>query len=263
MSTPILLLDRFLCNAGIWVPNSGPSINDPPSLLFIATPMGDNDMTVQNALDKPYAGALVSNTGSPYNVNGVDLTYSAWHFEFMFLAETFANLARFETDCKACWTSRPNSNTKIRNVANYSVQWNRDTGEVQIDHDPPAWVGSGFLPTDAMTAPDVWHSLDFRYSANLTALTFSIDSINWDGTVYNLPPEHKNIAFSNTNWERCRKLQYQTEGYGPGTVLFRARNGAFAWSNQPIPATIPQHESYGDGNDGIWLEREPEREPGA
>lgn len=241
----ILLLDRFLFGAaGSWIPNFSPDVNDPPSKVFVANQTDTGSMMVENGLDQPYAGALVSNTRPLYKLNGKLLKYSAWHYKFRFVKETYENLARFENDLKQCIKSRPNAQTKIRNVANFSTQWNVDTGTFQIDHDPPGWVDSGYMPSVEVTAPDVWHTMDFRYSVDDVALTFSIESLQWDNELYIMPNEHKNIPLSNTNWEECNKLQLQNEGFYTGTVLVEYNDGIMAFSDQPIPTTIPSEESY-------------------
>jgi hypothetical protein len=59
-----------------------------------------------------------------------------------------------------------------------------------------------------------------------------------------LPPEHRNIPLSLTNWEACTKFQLQTEGYRAGTVLEEYTQGVMAWSDAPIPAIIPTEETY-------------------
>jgi hypothetical protein len=243
----ILLLDRFLFKAAsAWVPNYSPDVNDPPSKVFVASQTDSGSMLVENGLDQPYAGALVSLTGPVYTLNGKLLRYSAWHYKFRFIPETFKNLARFENDCKVCVKSRPNSSTKIRNVANYSTQWNVDTGAFQIDHDPPGWLDSGYVPSPAVTTPGDWHTMDFRFSFDDVALTFSIESVKWDDELYVMPAQHRNIPMSLTNWEACRKLQLQNEGFHAGTVLVEYDDGVMAWSDQPIGSVIPDRESYGD-----------------
>jgi len=243
----ILLLDRFLYKAaGAWVSNSGPNINDPASVLYVATQQHDGGMVTHNALDKEYAGALVSLTHAVPSYGGKLLHYAAWHYMFRFVPETYGNLARFENDIKVCVKSRPNSSTQIRNVCNWSTQWNVDTGAFQLDHDPPTWVDSGYVPSDAVTTPDDWHSLDFRYSFDDVALTFSIESVKWDDERYMVPSEHRNIPMQSTNWEQCTKFQHQTEGFEKGTVLIEFDEGVMAWSDQPIGAVIPERESYDD-----------------
>jgi hypothetical protein len=239
----ILLLDRFLFKPAIaWVPVSGIDINDPPSAVFLGTQTPTNSMLVHNGLDVPWGGALLSLTRPLPVLDGELLRYSAWRFRFRFIPETYDNLARFENDKKTCIKSRPNAETKIRNVCNYSTQLNFDTGEIEIDHDPPAWLGSGFFPRH--TEPDIWHALDYRFSFDPEPLTFSIDSIQWDDELYVMPEEHRNIPMSETNWEECDKYQIQNEGYEPGTVLIEFDDGLGVYSNEPIPAEIPSQESY-------------------
>jgi len=245
---PILLLDPCLFkDATSWKSNSSDTINKPQSLLFVATQTATGSLLVQNALDKKYGGALVSKTGK-YPVNPYDptqlLPYSAWHFRFRFVPETYDNLARFENDLKGCIKTRPNAQTPIPNVANWSTQWNRETNSFQIDHDPPAWVDSGYYPSAKVTTPDEWHSIDFRFFVDVNALTFSIESIRWDDDFYVMPEEHRHIPLQQTNWEQCAKYQLQNEGLAPGTVLIEYDDGIAAWSDQPIGDEIPSRESY-------------------
>lgn len=245
----VVVMDRGLFkDASVWVPKLDPSVNDPMSKLFIATQMPAGGMLVHNALDKPWAGGLVSNTRPLPKYNGKPLPYSAWQFKFCFNSATYRRLARWESDRKVCIKSRPTSSVKIRNVANYSTQWNRDTGQMQIDHDPPGWVNCGFAPSSKATAPGVWHIMNYRYS--FTATTFSIESIQWDDEFYAMPSQHKNIPLSNTNWTECDKHQLQNEGYDPGTVLVEYDDGLVAWSDVPITA-MPSSESF-DASQLSW-----------
>lgn len=241
----MLLLDRFLFgSAQSWISKISSDVNDKFSKVFVANQTPSGSMTVENGLDIPYGGGLVSNTRPLYNVNGVVLPYGAWHLKFRFIPEVAANIARFETDLKQCRKTRPNASTKIRNVSNFSTQYNFDTGHFEIDHDPPGWVDSGFVVTPDNLAPDVWHTLDFRYYSDDVALTFSILSIKWDDNLYTMPSEHKNIPQSLTNWEACNKFQLQNEGFYPGVTVVEYDDGVAAYSDQPIGPTIPNQESY-------------------
>jgi hypothetical protein len=245
----ILLLDRFLFKvADAWVSNSGDSINKPPSLQFLATQAKSGSMLVHNHAGEPWAGALVS-LNRPLPTNPYDptqlLRYQAWHLKFRFIPETFDNLARHEMDNKTCFKTRPNSQTKIRNVANWSTQWNRDTGQMQIDKDPPKWVDTGWIPKASVTTPGDWHTFDWRMHFDEIGQTFSVDSMQWDDDYWvNEDPQFQDIPAQNTNWEEVVKYQMQNEAYQQGTVLIEYDEGIAAHSDQPIGTTIPQQESY-------------------
>jgi hypothetical protein len=51
------------------------------------------------------------------------------HLRFRWPCWSYKNLARHELDLKVCLKNRPNPQTSIRNVANFSTQWNRDTSQ--------------------------------------------------------------------------------------------------------------------------------------
>jgi hypothetical protein len=244
----IILLDRFLFKAAAaWKGNTSDSINKPQSLQFFATQTSAGSMLVHNHLGEPWAGGLVSLTRPLPNLNGQLLRYQAWHVKFRFPGETYDDTARHEMDNKTCFKTRPNSQTWIRNVANWSTQWNRDTGEMQIDKDPPAWQGTGWFPKASCTTPDDWHTFDWRMRFDEIAMTFSIDSMKWDDDLWvNDNPEFQDIPAQNTNWEECVKYQLQTEGWtGPGTVLVEYDEGVAAHSSEPIPMDLfPTQESY-------------------
>lgn len=235
-----LVEDGLFRDASAWKSNASDSINKPQSKVFVATQMPSGSMLVENGLDQPYGGALVSLTHDLDTLNGQLLRYCSWRFQFRFPPETYANLARFENDIKICVKTRPNAQTEIRNVANFSTQWNCETGAFQIDHDPPGWVDSGYVPSANVITPDEWHSLHFTYSYDDVALTFSIESVQWDNELYIMPDEHKNIPMQETNWEKCCKYQLQNEGYKPGTVLVEYDDGVMKWSDEPIPPEVPE-----------------------
>jgi hypothetical protein len=248
----LLLLDRFLyAVAGNWVTTSGPDINDPASLLFVATQSGPSSMLVHNALAQPRAGevggALVAYQRPLPRLNGELLRYQAWYFEFRFIKETYDNNARFENDNKTCFLSRPNPTTYIRNIANGSTQYNFDSGEMQADQDPPGWKNIGWRPAPGVMAADVWHVFNHRQHFDEAAETFQIDSlaIDDDGWI-NQDPSWQNIPAQSSNWETVVAMQHQNAGYNEGTVLIEFRNGIMGHSDEPIgPGPLPQQKSYG------------------
>jgi hypothetical protein len=255
----ILLLDRNLQrNVDVWGARTDSSVNPVPADYFGAMSGGDDGtMVVTNGYggDKAYAGGLVSNKRPFPQLNNQPLQYIAMHIEFMWpkyvygTQQTPFGVARHETDLKVCFKTRPTSTTYIRNVANFSVQWNRDTGEFQIDHDPPAWVGCGFFVADI--APDVWHSLDFRFFYDPVALTFSILSIQLDGELYEMPKEHQDIPAQNTNWEEVASVQLQNEMFSKGSTIIVYNHVTLGWSDQPI-GTLDLSQIMGEGF-GVFL----------
>jgi hypothetical protein len=241
MTAPVFYIERDLfVNSGDWISNKGDSINKPPADYFEAsdsTPAGT--MLVTNGSLQAWGGALVSRKrGVPSN-NGKLLNWIAYRLQFRFPSGTAENTARHEIDKKICVKTRPNSNTKIRNVANLSTQWNGDTGQWQIDLDPPAWVDTGFVVAEI--TPDVWHTLEYRYTFDDVALTFSVLSIQYDDQLYMIPEELQNVPMQNTNWEEVASDQLQNEVYeARSTVAIEYRDGVTAWSDQRITMIPPE-----------------------
>lgn len=221
-----------------WISNKSDSVNKPPSAYFEAS-SGPSGMLVTNGLIKPWSGAMVSNTiQPPVTTYGRLMHWIIYRLKFRIPGMTAANLARLENDLKVCVKTRPTSTTYIRNVANFSCQWNADSGQWQIDKDPPGWIDTGFI-TETLE-PDLWHTLEFRYSFDDEALTFSMLSIQLDDELYEIPENLRNVMMTSTNWEKCRKLQVQTCGYAAqSTVLTEYKDGELAWSDERIPAIPP------------------------
>jgi hypothetical protein len=220
-----------------WISNKSDSINKPQSAFFEASATPTGPMMVTNGLLEAWGGALVSRkrTPLPENSAGQQLNWLAYRLKFRLPASTVDNLARHETDWKVCFKTRPNSQTKIRNVANFSVQWNGDTGQMQCDLDPPAWVDTGFIITRQQMTPDVWHTLEFRMKFDEKAMTFEIWSMQFDDQLFMLPDKFRGVPASNTNWEEVSSLQLQTEGYNEkSTVLVEYDEGMTCWSDERI-----------------------------
>ena len=171
MGQPLYFETNLQNDVTKWKSNSAPDINDPASDHFEATQEDDGSMVVTNCAigDKKFAGALVSHTVMkvPTDANGKQYQYIAFRVRWRWSKAVARQIARHELDLKVCYLTRPpkppgsNENPKIRNVANFSTQWNRDTGQFQIDKDPPGWVDSGYIVKDI--APDVDHELDYRF----------------------------------------------------------------------------------------------------
>jgi hypothetical protein len=246
----ILLLDRNLQrNADQWAWRTDSSVNPVPADYFGVMPgPDDGTLVVGNGYNgtQAYAGGLVSNKRVLPKLNDQLLQYVGMHLNFFWPGYVYRAVARHETDLKVCFKTRPNANTKIRNVANFSIQWNRDTGQFQLDHDPPGWVNSGFVVEDI--APDVWHDLDFRFWFDPDAAVFSVMSINLDGNKYMVPEEHQNIPAQETNWEEVASCQLQNEMYATGCTIIQYDHVTLAWSDEPIgDFTLEQLEGEGLG----------------
>lgn len=229
---------NLFANPADWISNKSDSINKPQSAFFEAS-AAPGSMLVTNGLIEPWGGALVSSTAQPpVNSAGKLMNWIIWRFWFRFPGSTADNWARLESDLKVCVKSRPNSNTYIRNVANFSQQINRDTMQVQIDKDPPAWVNTGFIVDDL--EPDVWHLMENRYTFDDTSLTFSYLSVQIDDQLFTIDPSFRNVPMTSTNWEKCRKLQLQNCGYAAkSSVLVEYRDGELAWSDAPLSQIPP------------------------
>lgn len=248
-------IDRNIFNAPDWISNKSDSINKPQADYFEASAQSEEgDMLVTNGSTQAWGGALVSRKRPVPSSNGKLLNWLAFSLEVRLPKSTVGNVARLETDWKVCTKTRPNSTTKIRNVCNYSTQWNADTGMWQIDLDPPAWVDSGFVvPT---LTPDVWHKLEYRHTFDEAAQTFSILSIQWDSQIYMMPASLQTVPMSLTNWEQVSSGQLQSEVYAPkSTALVEYRNGVFAWSDERI-TQIPPPSAVRDG----WWPRQADRQ---
>lgn len=240
MAQPVFFIERNLfANASDWISNKSDSINKPPSDYFEASDQAAGDMLITNTCLKAWGGALVSRKrGVPSN-NGKLLNWLAFRLEFKFPSSTAENTARLETDWKVCVKTRPNANTPIRNVANFSTQIKCDTGEFDIDLDPPAWRDSGF--NVGPITPDVWHTIEYRFTFDDIALTFSVLSIQYDTQVYMVPEDKQNVPMSLTNWEQVSSQQLQNELFAAkSTTLVEYRNGVIAWSDQRIAQIPPE-----------------------
>jgi hypothetical protein len=228
-------LQRDLSN---WNGNTAADINDPPSDYFDGMGGPNGTFIVTNSAYKPkkFAGGLVSHKRlPPRDANGNLYQIVAMRVGFMWSKYVDRLIARLEIDLKICFKTRPNSNTKIRNVANCSTQWNRDKQEWQIDEDPPKWIGSGYKVTDAMMQPDIPHVVDFRFWYDPEAAIFSVTSIDLDDNPYSVSEDLQRVAAQNTNWEEVRSVQLQTEIYEPGSASVNFFLVQLGWSHDPIP----------------------------
>lgn len=235
----------------MWKSNKGPTINDPESDIFQGEDASNGNLIVTNTGREKFCGALVSSTKMelPKDPNGALLQYVTMHVRYKYPYEVYKNLARHELDHKVVFQSRPpkppgsDTNPKIRNCSNFSTQWNRDTGAIQIDLDPPKWVDSGYFVEDI--APEVWHDYwvqcwyGIEPVANAytpdPAPVFSILSIKLDNNEpYMIPIEKQNVAQTDTNWELCSKAQIQNEIYLPGCSVIQYSHFDFIWSDAPL-----------------------------
>lgn len=235
----ILLLDRNLHeNANEWQSNTSLDVNDPPSDLFEASQAPDGSLIVTNtyAGTRNYAGGLVSNKRKLRRVDGALLPYVGMRIRFRWPYEVYENIARHELDLKVCTKTRPSADKPIRNVANFSTQWNRDTGQFQIDQDPPGWVNTGFYVKDI--EPDQWHDIYYRFWFDPVACTFSVLSINLDGELYHIPGNLQNVPMQLTNWEEIAAIQIQNEMFKAGCTVIQYRQVALAWSDAPLEGEI-------------------------
>ena len=230
---------NLFTNSGDWISNKGDSINKPPSDYFETSDHpDDNAMVITNGSLQAWGGALVSRKRGVPSSNGKKLNWMAYRFQFKFNSLTGENVARHETDIKVCFKTRPNAQTKIRNVANFSVQWNADTGQFQIDLDPPAWVNTGFIVPEI--TPDVWHTLEFRFWFDEVACVFSVLSIQYDDQLYMIPSNLQNVPAQNTNWEEVASEQMQNEVYAAkSTTQIEYRDGVLCWSDERITMIPP------------------------
>jgi hypothetical protein len=240
-----LLLDRRIypgCANG-WKSNKGKDINDPESDIFKMEDASNGNVIVTNTGREKFCGALVSSTKMelPKDSAGKLLQYVTMHVRFKYPYEVYKNLARHELDHKVCYKTRPpkppgsNENPKIRNVSNFSTQWNRDTGQFQIDLDPPGWVDSGYVVEDI--APEVWHDYWAAcwYGIDDADPRFSVLALKLDNNdPYLIPPEKQNVAQTLTNWELCSKGQIQNEFYEPGCTTIQYARFDFLWSDVPL-----------------------------
>lgn len=226
-----------------WISNKGDNINKPPSEYFEASNI-EGAMLITNGLGAAWGGGLVSRKRPLPKQDGKLLRHLAFRIEFRFPKMTAKNIARHEVDWKVCVKTRPDANTKIRNVANFSTQWSRDSGQFQIDLDPPAWTDTGFVVEEI--EPDVWHTQEYRFKFDENARVFTVVSIQYDDQLYMIPARFENVPMQETNWEEISSHQLQNEGYqARSSTLIEYRNGVVAWSDERI-AMIP---AEGEG----WL----------
>jgi hypothetical protein len=234
----ILLDPQIQRDAANWHGNTSPDINDPPSDYFGSMPGADGSLVVTNGYGgtKDFPGGLVSHKKlPPRDAQGNLFQYVAMKIGFSWSKHVHDQIARLELDLKVCFRTRPNSQTKIRNVGNFSTQWNRDRKQWQIDNDPPAWIDSGYVVEEI--APDRHHTADFRfwYDPNPDDPRFSVTSIDLDDNPFSVPTDKQNVPAQNTNWEEVRSIQLQTENYKPGSSLVVFDLVQLGWSHEPIP----------------------------
>jgi hypothetical protein len=220
---------------GDWKTVLGNDVNDPPSILFMSSAHPDGSMLVTNALDKDWGGGLVSlKLPVPRQPDGTFYVYGALQLQFLFPGAVWHNFARHEIDLKTCIKGSPDPNTQIPNICDWSTQWNRDTGQFQIDKAGGGWIDSGFIvPPDEMT-PDEWHEQSYRFWFDPDRGIFSVLSIRFDDRRYEIPEELQNVPLLASNWSEISAYQIQNEGFKPGSTLVQYRNGFAAWSNEPI-----------------------------
>lgn len=240
-AAPQFYIERTIFdNPDDWKSNKGDSINKPASEFFEASSAHESSvMLVTNGSTQAWGGALVSRKRGVPSYNGKKLNWMVWRMEFRFPSQTVENTARHELDIKVCVKTRPSADVKIRNVANFSTQWNADTGQFQIDLDPPAWVDTGFIVP--VIAPDVWHTIEYRFWFDEVNTKFSVLSIQLDNQLYMIPENLQGVLMSLTNWEEVASQQIQNELYAPkSTVDVEYRNGILCWSDQRITMIPPE-----------------------
>jgi hypothetical protein len=236
MST--LLLDRKLfAKASSWYTESGDNINKPASDFFMASQVPDGTMLVTNGSNVDWGGALVVNKRALPVLNGKLLPFVGLRLKFMVPYSSMFNLARHEIDLKICIEDRPNETTSIRNVADFSTQWNADQGMFQIDNSSGQWIDTGFIVETI--SPDEWHTLDYRFWFDPVAKVFSVLSINYDEELYKIPANLQQVPLMNTNWTRVAAFQVQNEVYHAGSTSVVYDHGVIAWSDEAI-AEIPE-----------------------
>lgn len=255
MAEPIFYIERnVFAKSGDWISNKSDSINKPQADYFEASETSDGTMMVTNGSLKAWGGALVSRKRGVPAANGKKLNWLVFRLKFKFPKATGENTARLETDLKVCCKSRPNASTYIRNVSNFSMQWNADTGQFQIDKDPPQWTDSGFIVTSI--EPDVWHTLEMRYWFDEVNLVFSYLSIQYDDQLYMIPESLQKVAMTSTNWEEVASLQLQTEVYAArSTVEVGYIEGTLCWSDQRIAMIPAEALEREEEEDSFWWPR--------
>jgi hypothetical protein len=235
----MLFIDGNLQADPNWQSNTSLDVNNPPSDSFTATLLPDSSLLVTNTGSADFAGGLVSNKRPLPSHNGQLLPYVGMRYRFIWDKATYDNLARHELDLKACLKTRPASDQKIYNVADWSTQWNRDTGQFQIDYQPddpndiPLWIDTGYVVQEI--EPDVWHTLDYRMTFDYSNTVYSVLSIQLDNnTPYLIPEELQNVPLTLTNWEEIASVQLQNEMYKPGITQIQYSQVATLWSDTPI-----------------------------
>jgi hypothetical protein len=216
--------DNFLF-ADEWETVISKDVNDPESLLFYASNAPDG-MLVTNVGDKEYAGGLLGSSRLIPSMPEIEFSAFEFSIEFRFSGDTAYQMARHELDLKVCFKSAPDSLTPIKNVANWSTQWNVDTGEIDINN-ATGWVGTGIKPIPF--EPDVWHQYWFSGQWNAETETNSICVIGWDDVSIPIKEELQNVSWEVTNWQRDARVQIQNEMFKPGTNLVTYRNIKLTW----------------------------------
>ena len=215
-----------------WTSEIGPTINSVPSDSFTATLEPGNMLAITNTNSAYMAGGLVTcKPVTPVGSNTLAFPYFGLDLDVYVAPWDLPGIGRLEVDVKRWVTPAPNSSTQIANIANCSSQWNRSTGQWQIDGNPPGWLSTGFKPV----LPSSWTTLSFRYQ--MTSTTFSVLSTSWGPISFEVSVSLQNVPLEVSNWGPSSgfAIQIQTENLVIGTTTVYVSNIKLSLSDQPIP----------------------------
>lgn len=187
----IILYDTL---GDVWKSNIGPNINSIPSAAFTASIDSDTgDLVVVNDATQEDAGGLVSDQ-IPLPAN---MTYFGLDVIFDLSQIDLNHFFRGENDLKITFPGGAQ--------ANVSTEWNKTTGDWQLDPTGKGWVSTGFKVSPA-AGRNKW-----QVRATFDGKLWSVTKLCFNGEEFLPDSRFQNLPAIQTNWTPGLHPQLQTE----------------------------------------------------
>ena len=181
-----------------WKSNIGPSINPIPSTAFTATlDQAAQVLEVDNQADKAMAGGLVSEQ-IPFILTAP--RYFGMDVVFWLTPSNLARFARGENDLKVTFPGGAQ--------ANFSTEWNKTTGNWQLDPTGKKWVDTGYTVTP-IAGRNKW-----QFRGSFDGKVWSVTQLYFNRDIrgpFTPDSRFQNIPAIQTNWAAGLHPQLQTE----------------------------------------------------
>jgi hypothetical protein len=168
---------------------------------------------------RPYYGML-GTTPTPYIQVQADRYFADYELP---------NVGRDEFDLKCVFKS--GSAAPCANTANFSTQWNRSSGQWQLDPTGKIWVDTGFKPT---TEANAWFTTKYNFKLDVAKGAWGVLSVDWDNQHFDAPAQFQNLPLIVSNWGISSSLQAQTEVMLAGAVTVLYHHISITSSDQPF-----------------------------